>query len=51
VGETQLDMLKKLELDAAAHIELFDYCTKSGVRFLSSPFDINSIDLLAKLGL
>jgi len=50
-GESQFEMIKKLELDAAAHKELFQYCKVKEIQFLSSPFDLDSIDLLDKLGL
>ena len=49
--ESQLEMVKKLELDAAAHRILIDYCKSKNIRFLSSPFDLESIDLLNELGL
>jgi len=49
--ESQLEMIKKLELDAAAHQTLIDYCKKKNIRFLSTPFDLESIDLLNELGL
>jgi N,N'-diacetyllegionaminate synthase len=49
--ESQLKMLKKLELDAAAHKELIKYCKKKGISFLSTPFDVESIDFLNRLGL
>ena len=49
--ETQFNMIKKLELDVKTHKELINYCTKIGIIFLSSPFDLDSIDLLTKLGL
>lgn len=49
--ESQLEMIKKLELDAVAHSVLIDYCKKKKIRFLFSPFDLESIDLLNKLGL
>jgi len=49
--ESQLEMIKKLELDPNAHKELIDYCRKNGVMFLSSPFDLESIELLDTLGL
>ncbi|HPZ07437.1 MAG TPA: N-acetylneuraminate synthase [Candidatus Eremiobacteraeota bacterium] len=49
--ETQLNMLKKLELDIKKHIELIEYCQKKHILFLSSPFDLKSIDLLNDLGL
>jgi N,N'-diacetyllegionaminate synthase len=50
-GESHLEMIKKLELDAADHQALIDYCKKKNIRFLSSPFDLESIDLLNELGL
>lgn len=50
-GESQIEMIKKLELDAADHQTLIDYCKKKNIRFLSSPFDLESIDLLNELGL
>ena len=49
--ESQLEMVKKLELDAAAHKTLIDYCKTKNIRFLSTPFDLESIDLLNELGL
>lgn len=48
---SQYKMLKKLELDEAAHIELKAYCETKGIRFLSSAFDEVSIDFLDKLGI
>jgi len=49
--ESQLDMLKKLELDVDVHKKLIKYCNAKGIMFLSSPFDHESIDLLNELGL
>lgn len=49
--ESQLDMVKKLELNSEAHKELNSYCKKRGIEFLSSPFDLESIDLLLELGM
>ncbi|MBC8489755.1 MAG: N-acetylneuraminate synthase [Bacteroidetes bacterium] len=45
-GESQYEMIRKLELDKEAHIELIAYCEQKGIEFLSSPFDHKSIDLL-----
>lgn len=42
-------LLKPLELDEAAHRYLLDYCARRGIVFLSSPFDLESIDLLDRL--
>jgi N,N'-diacetyllegionaminate synthase len=50
-SESQLEMIKKLELDLDAHNELISYCKEKGILFLSSPFDLKSIELLDKLGL
>ena len=50
-SETQLEMLKKLELDYSAHIELIDYCEQKNIQFLSTAFDHDSIDLLAELNI
>lgn len=49
-GESQLDMLRALELSADAHRELFAYCQARGIEFLSTPFDADNIDLLTGLG-
>ncbi len=49
--ESQLEMVKKLELDKVAHEELLAYCRTRNIQFLSTPFDLESIDLLNKLGL
>lgn len=50
-NETQLEMIKKLELSKNAHIELMAHCKKCGISFLSTPFDLPSIALLNELGL
>jgi N,N'-diacetyllegionaminate synthase len=47
--ETQFEMIKNLELDRAAHEELIDYCKTKDIKFLSTAFDHDSIELLAKL--
>lgn len=49
--ESQYEMIKRYELDFDAHSELQDYCGRVGIEFLSSPFDLDSVDLLAKLGM
>ncbi|MDD7794612.1 N-acetylneuraminate synthase [Clostridium sp. 'White wine YQ'] len=50
-NESQYDMLKKLELSYDDHLELIDYCNEKGIMFLSSPFDMESIDYLEKMGI
>jgi len=51
INESQLQMIKKLELGINTHRELLKYCRKNKIIFLSSPFDLKSVDLLVKLGL
>lgn len=50
-ADSQLAMLKKLELSRAAHLSLKAYCRKLGIEFLSSPFDLESAEFLLKMGL
>ena len=49
-AESQVDMLRKLELNEAAHLELMDKCRKRNIEFLSTPFDLESLELLVRLG-
>ena len=49
--DSQYEMLKKLEIDAAAHETLIAFCKQQKILFLSTPFDLESIDLLVDLGL
>mgnify|MGYP001460207951 CR=1 FL=1 len=49
--ETQLDMLKKLELSHYDHIELIEYCKLKEIKFLSSAFDLESLEYLNDLNL
>jgi len=44
--ESQLDMVKKLEISFEDHHILIDYCNKKGIKFLSTAFDFESIDFL-----
>ncbi|MEA5058565.1 N,N'-diacetyllegionaminic acid synthase [bioreactor metagenome] len=48
-ADSQLAMIKKLELSFAAFLKLNDYCKAAGIRFLSTPFDLESIAFLATL--
>ena len=50
-SDGQLAMLKRLELQPSHHIELFEYCQTKDIEFLSTAFDLSSIDLLASLRL
>ena len=49
-SESQKEMLKRVELTEAMHFELKSYCTKKNISFLSSAFDIESINFLVRLG-
>ena len=51
VTESQLSMLNKLELTKNMHYELIGYCKEKGVKFLSTGFDLESIDFLNDLGM
>lgn len=46
---SQYSMLKKLELSEAMHHELISYCKTAGIKFLSTAFDLDSIDFLDDL--
>ncbi len=48
-SDTHYNMLKKLELNKSAHFELINYCAQKNIQFLSTPFDIESINLLSEL--
>lgn len=49
--KSQYEMLKKLELKTKDFQILKDYCNQKGIKFMSSPFDLDSIDLLNEIGL
>ena len=48
---TQYQMLEKLELNENTFRELKEHADASGIEFISSPFDDESIDLLFNLGM
>jgi len=47
--ESQLEMLKKLELSFGDFKDLKKYCEEKEILFLSTPFDLDSIDFLESL--
>lgn len=49
--ESQLDMIRRLHFDFAAHKELKEYCDSIGIQYLSAAFDIPSVDFLTSLHL
>ena len=50
-SNSQFEFLKKLELSVNDHKRLIDYCSDKEIIFISSPFDLESIDLLNDFGL
>jgi N,N'-diacetyllegionaminate synthase len=48
--ETQLEMLRRLELDGEAHVALKSLAENRGLVFLSTAFDVSSVDVLDRLG-
>ena len=50
-GESQFDMVRKLELSKADHDVLLAECRQHGIGFFSTAFDTDSFDMLLALGL
>ena len=50
-SESQLQMLKKLELSREQHYEIVSYCKEKNISFFSTAFDIESLEFLKELGL
>lgn len=50
-AESQLEMLKRLELPREWHYELQAYSREKGIEFLSTAFDIDSLAFLVELGM
>lgn len=48
-GESQLDMCRAIHLPLSAYPELAELCKEVGIGFMSTPFDLVSIDSLAEL--
>ena len=48
---SQFEILKKYEIDLDAHYKLMRACHKKDIKFLSTAFDLDSIDLLSKLNI
>lgn len=50
-AETQYEMVKKLELSFQDFTMIKQYCDQKGILFLSTPFDIPSVEFLESLGM
>lgn len=46
VVESQLDMLKKLELNQDSFLKIYEYCNSLGIEFMSTAFDSESLNFL-----
>lgn len=49
-GQSQLEMCKAIHLPLDAYTELAALCREEGIGFMSTPFDLVSIDTLAEIG-
>jgi N,N'-diacetyllegionaminate synthase len=50
-SESQVEMLRRLELSPNDHKDLIAYCRQKNISFLSTPFDEESADMLDDLGM
>ena len=50
-SETQFQMLKRFELSETDFENIYQYCQRKNILFLSSPFDDDSIEFLDRLGI
>ena len=48
--QDQFLMLERLELSEAQHQKIKAYCDVIGIEFFSTPFSVNAVDMLVKLG-
>lgn len=48
--QTWYDLLKTQEMSREMHKELIKYCESENIIFLSTPYDVDSVDLLDELG-
>ena len=50
-SDSQLEMLRKLELSFDQQIDLKNYCIKKNIEFLTTAFDLESLDLINQINL
>ncbi len=50
-GESQLDMCRAIHLPVTDYAGLADLCKVEGIGFMSTPFDLVSIDVLSEIGM
>ncbi len=49
--DSQFEMLRKLELSEDSHLELISYCKSKSIKFLSTGFDLDSLEFLNNIGI
>jgi N,N'-diacetyllegionaminate synthase len=49
-NESQVDMLKKLEMSMDSYREIIECCKENNVLFISTPYNIEDVDFLEELG-
>lgn len=49
--ESQLEMCKRIHLKLSDYAPLKKYCEEIGIEFISTPFDLDSIDVLKDMGM
>ncbi len=49
-SESHYEMLQKLELSDEDHAALIEYCRKIGISFISTPYSVNAVQMLERLG-
>tara|TARA_Y100000589_G_scaffold301056_1_gene311681 strand:- start:1117 stop:2133 length:1017 start_codon:yes stop_codon:yes gene_type:complete len=47
--DAQFEMIKRLELSRDSHFQLQKVCNEEGIKFLSTPFDLDSLNLILTL--
>jgi N-acetylneuraminate synthase len=50
-SESQFEMIRSLELSEADHWALVEHCALLGIEFMSSAFDVGSVELLSRCGM
>lgn len=50
-ADSQIEMLRRLELSFEDFMKIAGYCKKKNIGFLSTPFDLESVDFLVDLGI
>ena len=49
INESQLEMIQKLELTYEDFRKVYNKCEEVGIKFISTPFDLDSVDFLNSL--